>query len=403
MKERALSGLRVLEFGNLVSVPYCGKLMADLGAEVIKVESPVIGDEARRREPYRDDKPGVERSGLFAYLNTNKLSVTLNPETSKGKGIFMELIKGTDILLENHPPGWMEEQGLDYKTLERVNPMLIMTSITPFGQTGPYRDYKAHELTTYHGGGYGFISTATFREPVRPPVKGGGRQSQFGAALVGAVASMCAVFARELIGAGQHVDVSILECMAGQYEAYIQRWTFLKEETGGLTHPIVQPILPLPCKDGWIFLMCVQDHEFDKLVEVMGNPEWAQIELFENRFTRADHMDALAILLEEWSRQYTKAEIFQMCRAARVPVGPGYTPDEVVNSEHLNFRAYFVDMDHPEIGPTRYPGAPYRFSETPWKIEQRAPILGEHNQEIFHGRLGYSKEDLVKLAQMGVI
>jgi len=403
MTDRALSDLKVLEFGNLVSAPYCGKLMADMGAEVIKIEAPGVGDEARSRGPFAQDIPGLERSGLFAYLNTNKLSITLNPGTVLGKTLFKELVKGADILVENQPPSLMEELRITYEILEKINPRLIMTSITPFGQTGPHRDYKAYELNTYNGCGYGYVSTACITEPVMPPVKAGGRQSEFGAALSASVATMCAVYARDYIGAGQHIDISIQEIMAGQYESVIEHWTLAENEMGGLTHPIIQPITPLECKDGYIFLMCVEDDQFDRMVEIMGNPEWAENELFQDRFSRADYADALVPLLTEWTMQYTKDEIFKMCQAARVPVGPDYSSEEVVGSEHLNERNYFMEMDHPEMGRAKYPGAPYRLSVTPWQIERHAPSLGEHNEEIFCNRLGYSKEDLVRMRQAGVI
>jgi len=403
MQEGALSDLKVLEFGNLVSAAYCGKLMADLGAEVIKVEKPGAGDTARTRGPFAKDIPGTERSGLFAYLNTNKLSVTLDPGTTTGKRIFKELVKKADILVENQPPRLMDELDLSYPALEKVNPMLIMTSITPFGQTGPYRDYKAYELNTYNSGGYGFISTVTIEEPVMPPVKAGGRQSQFGAGIEGAVSSLCALMARDRIGAGQHVDVSIQECLAGQYESRIEYWTFLGEVMGGRSAPLIMPIIPLPCKDGWVFLMCVEDREFDNLVKVMGNPEWAREEIFKNRSTRAEYIDVLMIYLREWSMQYTAEEVFKTGQAGHVPIGPAYNAQDLLDSEHLGARDYFIEIDHPEIGTARYPGAPYRFSHTPWRIKKRAPLLGEHNQKIFCGRLGYAKEDMVKLMQAGTI
>lgn len=403
MPEQALSGLKVIEFGDLVSAPYCGKLMADLGAEVIKIETPGIGDEARRRKPFAGEKAGVERSGLFAYLNTNKFGITLDPKADEGKAIFETLIKDADILVENNQPKEMASLGFDYASLEKINPRLIMTSITPFGQTGPHRDYKATELNLYHGGGYGFLTTGVREEPVPTPVKAGGRQALFGAGLSAAVACLCAVFARENISEGQQVDISVQECLAGQYESAIQQWTFDENEMGGVSELIIMPIMPLPCKDGYVFLMCVQEHEYDNFIKVIGNPEWADNELFENRFTRAEYADALVIFLTEWAEQYTKEEIFRMGQDGNVPIAPAYSPEEVVNSEHLNARAYFVDIDHPEIGLAGYPGAPYRFSETQWRIVRRAPLLGEHNEEILCGRLGYSRQDLDSMAAEGII
>ena len=403
MSVQALTGLKVLEFSNLVSGPYCGKMFADLGAEVIKIETPLKGDDARSREPFAGNIPGIERSGLFSYLNTNKMSITLDPETAKGKAIFLELIKYCDILIENHAPKEMEDLGFTYENLEKINPRLIMTSITPFGQTGPYRDYKAHEITTYQACGYGFISTVTFKDPVPLPVKAHGRQSEFGTAQAAAVAAMCAVQEREKSGMGQQIDISIFELMAGQNEMGVTHWTLFENETGGLNRPLMQPVCPLPAKDGWIFVFCLEDHHFDKFVNVMGNPEWVQSEVFANRFVRGDNVDALMLLLSEYTSQYTKEDLFERGQAGRVPLAPAYTAEEVVNDRHLAGRKYFVDIDHPVIGKAKYPGAPYKLSETPWQIKTAAPLLGEHNEEIYCGRLGYGEKDLIRLRQSGVI
>jgi CoA:oxalate CoA-transferase len=403
MSEGALSDLKVLEFGNLVSAAYCTKMMADLGAEVIKIERPGRGDEARRRGPFAKDLPGPERSGLFSYLNTNKLSVTLNPETARGKKIFFDLIKTTDILVENQAPKRIEDLGLTYERLEKINPKLIMVSITPFGQTGPCRDYQAHELTTYNACGFGFLTTATREEPVLKPVKAGGRQSEFGAGQAAAVAALCAVFARDQMGEGQHIDLSIQELMAGQGEATLQHWVFAENEMGGVTDAVMMPIMPLRCSDGWVFLMCVEDDQYDRLVVLLGNPEWAESELFADRFLRAEYIDALAPLLTEWSLQFTKEQVFKMCQEAHIPVGPSYNAKEILENEHLAARGYFIDIDHPEIGRVKYPAPCYRLSQTPWKIKSPAPFLGQHNPSIYSDRLGYSREDLVTLYQAGVI
>ncbi len=403
MAESALSDLTVLEFGNLVSAPYCTKLMADLGADVIKIEAPCLGDEARRQEPFAGDMPGLERSGLFAYLNANKRSITLDPRTKSGKKLFLQLVKCIDILVENQPPALMEELGLTYEELSKINPMLIMTSLTPFGQNGPYRDYKAKEINIYQGSGYGYISTACIAEPVPPPIKAAGRQSEFGTGQVGAVTTMSAVIARPRIGAGQHVDVSGLEVMAGLNESAIEHWTYAENEIGGVTNPVVQPICPLQCKDGWVFLMCVEDFQFNNFLTVMGNPEWASNELFKDRFSRAAYLDALLPLLTEWTMQFTKEELFRMAQAGRVPLAPAYSSEEIVNSPQIASRRYMVQIGHPVIGTARYPGAPYSLSETPWRITRRAPLLGEHNEEVYCKKLGYSRQDLAKLARAGAI
>ncbi len=403
MTDQALTGLKVIEYANMVSGPYCGKLLADLGAEVIKIEEPYRGDDARRCEPFANNIPGIERSGFFAYLNTNKKSITLNLDSIKGKEIFKELIRESDILIENHPPKWIDEIGIKYEILEKVNPQLIMTSITPFGQTGPYKDYEAYELNTYCGSPFGALSTAALEEPVNKPIKGGGRQSEFMGAQAAAVATMCAVISRKKIGEGQHIDIALQELMTGQCEAAIEHWTFAENEMVGVMHPVITPIMPFPCKDGWVFLHFAEDHQYDSFVELMGNPDWNDKELFGDRFKRADYVDALVPLISEWTMQFTKEELFKMSQAVHAPVGPSYTSEEVVNSPHLSDRKYFIEIEHPEIGLAKYPGAPYRLSLTPWKINCHAPLLGEHNELIYSGRMGYTKQDFIKLTQMNII
>jgi crotonobetainyl-CoA:carnitine CoA-transferase CaiB-like acyl-CoA transferase len=191
--------------------------------------------------------------------------------------------------------------------------------------------------------------------------------------------------------------------MAGHYESAIEHWTFADNELGGLINLIVQPMVPLECKDGWVFIMCVEDFQFNNFVKVMGNPEWVNNEIFKDRYSRAEHAEALVPLLTEWTKQYTKEEVFQMAQAGHVPLAPAYNAEEIVNSPQLAARNYLVEIDHPEIGRVRYPGAPYMLSETPWRIARRAPLLGEHNEEIYCNRLGYTRQDLVKLVQAGVI
>ncbi len=208
MSEQALSHLKVLELCNFVCGPYCTKLLADLGAEVIKVEPPGVGDESRRRGPFLNDIPHPERSGLFLYLNTNKSGITLDIKTTKGRGILKELIKKTDILVEDNPPKVMKELGLTYHELKKINPRLVMTSITPFGQTGPYRDYKAHEMNLYHAGGEGYLLPIQSPDLTREPVKAGGLVGDCICGLSSAIATLAAAYNMKETGVGQHIDVS---------------------------------------------------------------------------------------------------------------------------------------------------------------------------------------------------
>ncbi|MCL4534487.1 MAG: CoA transferase, partial [Bacteroidetes bacterium] len=210
-----LPELRVLEYGQMVTAPYCAKLLADMGAEVIKIEQPGLGDPARRQGPFPGDVPHLERSGLFLYLNTNKMGITLNLRDEPGQRILQRLAAQADILIENTPPDEREGLGLDYDSLKRANQRLIMLSVTPFGLAGPYRKYKGNYLTAFHGGGYGYDYPRPVSDPeTEPPLKGGGRAADFITGATAGIAAMQAVLGRGPDGAGRHIDLSQQEALA---------------------------------------------------------------------------------------------------------------------------------------------------------------------------------------------
>lgn len=409
MKGKALDGMKVLEYAHLVSGPYCAKLLADLGAQVIKVEDPKDFDVARRREPFFGDVPDYERSGLFLYLNTNKMGITLNLRTTTGLGIFKELIRWADVFIENNPPKLVEKLGISYQDLSAVNPRLIMTSITPFGQTGPYRDYKGYDLNCWQLGGYGHQNTneypsILFADQRRPvPLKKGGKHADFQAALNGAVATMCAFLYRERTGIGQHVDVSAVEAVASTMPDNIQYWTYQRQLSGGpRTYPL-GPLCLLPCKDGYVYMWIFEEHQWERLVQMMGDPEWAREEIFKDRWVRAQNFEALEVLLADWFGERSAQEVYMEAQARGIPLVPSNDIQEVVNSPQLQAREFFVEIDHPKVGSLTYPGAPFKLSETPWKIDRSAPLLGEHNEEVYGKLLGYSTEDQRKMKQAEVI
>lgn len=407
MDEKALTGVKVLEYANFIAGPYCGKLLADLGAEVIKIEQPVVGDEARQYGPFPDDLPHPERSGLFLYLNTNKLSITLNVEATTGANILKELLKESDIFIEDNPPAVMERLGLDYPNLQKVNPGIIMVSITPFGQSGPYRDYKGYAINCSALGGQSVCAGEPGREPLTPPLSLGHYQS--GAA--GAVAALAALFARELTGEGQQADISEAQVWAtlhtgNQVSAYVMHG--LKRMRWGHRTPGVYPYTILPCQDGYVSMIAIQGYQWKRFLELIGDgevPDWyANDPRFKDRreisLKYADEMDAL---LAPWLMSHTKEEIYSLCREKRIPFAPVKNIKEVVNDPHLKVREYFVEVEHPATGPLKYPGAPYKLSQTPWKVDKPAPLLGEHNEEVYCQRLGYAREELSRLHRGGVI
>lgn len=403
-KGKMFEGIKVVEWGSLVSAPYCAKLFAHLGAEVIKVEKPDVGDEARQHGPFPGDTPHLEKSGLFLFLNTNKLGITLNLDTEKGKDILKRLLKDADVFVENNPPQLMVELGLNYDTLTRINPRLIMASITPFGQTGPYRDYKAYELNCSAAGGVLVGVGYPDREPLDLPLSQGSYQAGIGAA----TAIMLALMARKKIGQGQYIDISEAEVWATLHVG-VNVLTFMYRGVTGIrrgTHGgyFLYPNEILPCKDGYIALNCPQLAQWQRFLELMGNPEWAQNSRYRNRRAmHEEYPDEVNALLIPWLKEHTVEELFQLCIERRIPLVPIYRVNELVNHPHLKQRDFFVELDHPQAGRLKYPEGPCRFSETNWQIERPAPLLGEHNEIILGQRLGYSSQELAELAREGVI
>jgi len=399
----ALYDVRVVEYGNLVAAPYCSKLMADLGAEVIKVEKPGEGDTARWRQPFLNDVPGIERSGLFLYLNANKLGVTLNPKKPGGREIFRNLIKDADILIEDTNPGELEDMGLGYSDLQLLNPALVMTSITPFGQTGPYKDYKGNDFIAWHMSGCGYVTPHFGGSPDKPPLYAED-QAGYVPAINAAVATMVALYQQRRSGAGQHVDVSLVESILngwGQFSA--EFWPYEHRVVSRASKNSVALENFIRCKDGWVFFHCSEEQHWQRFVKAMGNPDWASDDKFKTKILRGQNAASLEPLVTEWAMNYTKVELSEISLQYRFPEGPASTIDEVVASPQFQERGFFVEKEHPVAGKLTYPGAPCKLSETPWAIRHPAPLLGQHNEEIYCNRLGYSRAELASLHNTGVI
>lgn len=403
MPERSLEGLRVVECGGMVAAPYAVKLMADLGAEVIKIEDPRWGDESRYRGPFPNHEPHFEKSGLFVYLNCNKLGVSLELRDPRGQELFRRLVAEADLLIHNVPPPQMAERGLVYEQLQAINPRLVMTSISPFGQTGPYRDYAAHDLNIVCAGAWASLNGGGPGTDYLPPLKPFGQQASFQAGLNAAVSSMGAVLAGFNGGEGQHIDVSAQECIAAMLEMGFTFWPYMGLVASRLGQRPIQPVAVMECRDGYIFVLCVEEQQWERLVEMMGNPEWAEWAVFENRLVRASNWDVLKPLMDEFLMQHTVDELYRQAQARRIPFAPVSTMADLLSSEHLRVRGFFAEITHPVAGTFRYPGAPYRLTVTPWEIRRPAPTLGQHNREVFCDRLGLSQEELAQLQEEGVV
>jgi crotonobetainyl-CoA:carnitine CoA-transferase CaiB-like acyl-CoA transferase len=399
----ALSSLKIIEIGEQVSAPYASKLMADMGAEVIKIERPLAGDRARTRGPFPGGTPHQEKSGLFLYLNANKYGVTLDIARPEGMELLEKLAAQADVLMHNVAPPDLDRIGLNFERIRKVNPRIVMTSITPYGMDGPYRNWRAEDLTLWSAGGVCVVNGGGAEHPEMPPLKTFGQQAGFQGAVHGAVATMGAVFAQLRDGEGQHVDVSVQESIAAQLELFFEYWPYMGLIASRLGRKPIQPVESLQAKDGWIYVCCIEEHQWRAFVEVMGDPQWANEEIFADRAKRGENWEALKIFLDEYVSQQTVLDLYRKVQAKRVPFAPVSTMGDLLNSEHLKARGFFVEIAHPLAGTQTYPGAPLKYSATPWEIRMPAPTLGQHNEEIFGKRLGLGAARVAELKRTGVI
>ncbi len=397
-----LAGLKVLELGRLISAPYCGKLLADMGAEVMKIEPPATGDPARQYGPFLHDDPHRERSGLFLYLNANKQGITLNLATPTGQSILRELVARSDALVHNLPVQDMGRVGLDYEGFSRVNPGLVMASITPFGLTGPYRNYKAYDINLAAAGG---ICTGLGEEG-REPLTFGTPEVGYFAGIATASSIIMALLARDNVGSGQHIDIAEVETMAGVYNGpealmAVYQWRITRR-TGHHALDFPYPNCILRCKDGYIFVGAPEGRQWRQLLEVMGSPEWSKDPRFRNRTEMNNlYADELDGYLESWLMNYTKAELLDIALEHRIPLAPVRGYDEVRHDPSL--ADLFVDIDRADTGPIAYPGPPYRLVDAEAAPQHPAPYLGQHNEEVYCRVLGYTRQQLAKLYQTGII
>lgn len=404
MQTAALSDLKVVELGSTVSAPFCARLLASFGAEVIKVEKPETGDGARRLGPFPRDIPHPEGSGLFQYLNADKMSVTLNLETETGLSMLMALVEDADVLVENNPRSEIQRLGLGYDTLEAVNPRLIMTSITPFGHSGPYRDYKATDLISFHAGGLGYITPRpVVGLPDKGPLRTNGHLADFIAGLDAAAGTMCALFERDRSGSGQHLDISEQESVASGLGMNVAIASFVGGKIGRVGAASYQPVATMACKDGYVDIQCITEGHWQGLVELMGDPDWAHLEIFKDLNARGANWEVLEPLISDWLMTQGKQEFFRSAQAKGVPSAPVNTIEEVVESDQFAARDFFVEMAHPDVGAVRYPGPPLKLSQTPARAAGRAPLLGEHNQAVYCDRLGHSRQEMEEMKNAGVI
>lgn len=400
MQDRALEDVRVLDLTHHIAGPYCAKLLADFGADVVKIERPE-GDIARSMPPFFNDEAHPDKSLLFAYLNTGKRSVTLNLKTATGKALLERLAADADIVVENFAPRVLPSLGLDYTALRRINPALVMVSISNFGQTGPYRDYKAADIVHYALGGLMYIFGSAEREPLKHAL----RQTQFKAGANAATAALIGRYHQQFSGEGQHIDISIQECVTSALRDTTSLYTYagsIRQRQPAYTGDM--PRSPVSTADGYI----VPIHfggavDWNGVADFIGEPalKGDGFATPESRFANAQ---ALQEALEAGMSRWRKFDLMREAHKRRGHIyGVVHSPSETLASEQYAARGYFADIEHPAFGKATYPGAPFIMSATPWRAAAPAPELGQHNEAILCGKLGLSLEDLNLLRASGVM
>ncbi|MBI2887649.1 MAG: CoA transferase [Chloroflexi bacterium] len=401
MADQALADVVVLDLTQQVSGPYCTKLLADYGAEVIKVEPPGSGDPSRRLGPFYHDTPHPEGGAVFLHYNTGKKSLTLDITTDTGRSLLRKLAQQADILVENSPPGALERLGLGQGELRASNPRLVYTSISPYGQTGPYRDYAATDMTVFAMGGIMYRHGEPDRDPLRYP----GHIIQCLAGVNAAAATMCALLSSRLTGQGAHIDISTMECLAGAVDRQLLRYAYGHESAVREGHRREGwfPNGIYPCADGFVHIgTLLSARGWVRVARMLDMPDLLTDPQFATPAARREHHGEFDAIFYPWLVEHTREEIFRLGQAQRVMVGMVYTMDEVLRDPQYRHRNYFTALDHPVVGQQTYPGAPFRMSETPGRLRP-APLLSEHTEQVLCERLSCSREDLARLRAAGVV
>ena len=398
-----LSDIKVLELAHSLSGAFCAKLLADQGANTVKVEPPGWGDPARREPPFINGIPDPDSSTIFLAFNTNKRGITLDIEQPQGRELLLRLVADADVLIESYPPGHLKSLDLDYQVLRETNAKLIVSSITYFGQTGPYRDYQGGDLVVQALGG--FLNAVTGSAD-RPPMGTTLEQMEITAARNGAIAIMAALLQRRQSGEGQQIDLSTMESAVSTPSGLIQPYSFTgRSPKRGGSDGNVMDGMHLPTKDGEVTLTTAGTggRPMEAWSEFLEEPRLLDPK-FATRPSRLENWEELHILVAPKLALWNNLELMHETMARGLVIGLVQNPQQVVDSPHLAERGYFVEIDHPEAGSLKYPSPGFLMDEeNPMEGSKAAPTLGEHNSEILGGELGFSAEELGQLRASQII
>jgi len=397
---------------------FCGRILGDLGADVIKIERPG-GDPARKLGPFYHDILDPEKSLYWFAYNFNKRGITLNIETADGQELFKRLVKTADWVIESFDPGYIERIGLGYEALSQINPGIIVTSITPFGQSGPYRDYKGSDLVVTALSGYLYLTGDRDRAPVRIGLP----QVYLHAAAMAAGGSMTALYYREMTGEGQHVDVAAQQVQCVEAVTPTPTWDLLRrneERAGSSIHrPGTHFTMPAhyECQDGYVYftlwggttgargnqeLVMWMDSE-GLATDFLKSIDWFQLDLANPKINQ-EYVNGIIEPITKFCKLHTKKELLEGAVEKHIMLFPLGSAKDTLESPQLAAREYWAEVEHPELGDTMtYPGPFIKLSETPVAIRRRAPLIGEHNEEIYINELGLTRKEMLALKQAGVI
>lgn len=399
----ALDDVRVLDLTHHICGPYATKLLADFGADVIKIERPGKGDLARGLGPFAGDAPHPEQSGLFAWLNTNKRSVMLNLEADAGRQVLLDLLDGVDIVVENFRPGVIDALGIGYETLKARKPNIVLLSISNFGQNGPYRDWAGSELVLFAMGGEMYSMGVAEREPL----KMAGTAALIESASAAAVAAMGAIYGAKWGGEGTHLDISIYESQTGGVDrrhASIIGYQFSGRVSGRTSVAAVlgYPNGVFPCADGYVELTG-GGQRWPNTLRMLNAPEFSGPE-WQNPMImmQPEAKEAFDAVFIPWLFSHTKREIWAATQAHHILCAPLFTMEDLFTDPVFRERGFFVEVTREQMGTFTMPGRPLVMSETPWTLRRPAPLVGEHTAEVLT-EAGYTSEHIDRLRSEGVL
>jgi CoA:oxalate CoA-transferase len=400
--DQALSDVTVLDLGQVIAMPFCTMLLADLGARVIKVESPERGRERvslgvkRRRDGVEERVPAAQ------YRDRNKLGVTLDLKTPAGVELFRELVKRADVVSENFSVGTMERLGLGYEDVRRANPGIVYASITAFGQTGPYAPQRGYDMLAQAISGYMSITGY----PDGPPTRSGQSISDYYAGMLCAFSIVSALHYRQRTGRGQRIDLALLESLVVALDNLGERYTVGGEiltRAGNVSFAGSATGI-YPAADGHVAVAASASNAvWARFCAVIGRDELTRDPGFVTAAARRDRRDEIAAIIQAWTGPRAKADVVRVLAMAGVPAAPVNNVAEMVADPQVRAREMFVELDHPIYGPLTTTGTPLKLSETPGQLRWLAPMPGEHNEEVFVGLLGHSRDDLARWRAEGVI